>query len=207
MDRPPQAPLNKPKTDIRDDFPDQDVIVPFKKTNVKRGNPMNNVRSVPAKHKTMLKNGRSSKPPAKFEDWWAKVPISHVVHPAWRSLAPAAKDVMIVCIGKAGSAASKGIKDVKGRPKFNFVYKEAIRLLSISVPTFNHALDVLKERGFIGVSDPGGTLNGKGRPAQYFLKDSWKDWQPPPKKISNIEKFQKARRDENDIGGFKVLTA
>jgi hypothetical protein len=148
----------------------------------------------PAKHKATLPNGRSRKAPPKFEEWWAKVYISLVAHPAWKYLSPSAKDVLIVSIAKANNAASKGIKNADGNPRFQFTYAEANKLLRMTSPTFNDAMDKLKQKGFIGVSDPGGILSGKGRPAQYYLSDRWKEWIPPKRDTKNIEKARAARK-------------
>ena len=158
---------------------------------------MNSHRAKQAKCKAVLPNGRARKTPTKFEDLWAKVHVHLVIHPAWRHLSSSAKDVLIVSIVKASYSASKGIKNNAGHPKFQFTYAEAENLLRMPSPTFNHAMDELKERGFIGVSDPGGTMNGKGRPAKYFLSDKWKEWKAPVKSTKNIDKARAARKCGN----------
>lgn len=147
-----------------------------------------------AKHKATLANGRDRKPPTKFDDWWAKVYVSNVAHPAWRHLTASAKDVMIVITAKSSNAASKRVKDAAGRPKFKFTYSEAKQLLKMPTPTFSRAMNELKDKGFIKVSDPGGMLYGKGRPAEFLLSDKWKEWVPPPRNTNNIDKARAARK-------------
>ncbi len=150
----------------------------------------------PAKHRAVLHNGRDRKPPSKFEDWWAKVYVHIVIHPAWRHLSASAKDVMLICYAKAGNAASKGIKDSEGRPKFTFAFSEAEKVLKMPSPTFSRTLSELQEKGFIGVSCYGGILLGKGRPAEYHLTDRWKEWEPPPRDTTNITKARGCRKKE-----------
>lgn len=142
------------------------------------------------KHKAVLKS------PTRFEDWWAKVYVVDVIHPAWQHLTASAKDVMLICTAKASNAASKGQKDDSGRPKFEFTFSEAKRLLQMPSPTFNRALSELLEKGFLGISRHGGILFGKGFPAQYHVTDKWKEWQPPPKNTNNIHKARAARKSQ-----------
>jgi len=149
----------------------------------------------PAKCKAILPNGRDCTPPPRFEDWWAKIQVSDVAHPAWRHLSASAKDVIIVSIAKSSYAGSKGIKDAAGHPKFQFTFVEAKQLLKMTAPTFNRVMDELKNKGFIGVSDPGGILSGKGRPAKFYLSDKWKEWMPPPCDTKNIDKARAARKN------------
>ena len=163
----------------------------------------------PAKHKATLPNGRDRKPPARFEDWWAKVYVADIIHPAWRSLTASAKDVMLFAIAKSGNAASKGIKNAIGCPMFEFTHSEAKRLLGMPSPTFDRAKRELMEKGFIGVTDPGGRLDGKGRPAKYHLTDKWKEWQATPRDNTNMYKARAARKRGGkstlvvDISGIK----
>jgi hypothetical protein len=144
----------------------------------------------------VLASGRSSKAPPRFEDWWAKIYVTDISHPAWRHLTASAKDVMLICTAKAGNAASKGLKDDAGRPKFEFTFSEGKRLLHMPSPTFNRALTELLEKGFLGISRHGGICVGKGIPAQYHVTDKWKEWQPPAKDTTNIHKARAARKKQ-----------
>ncbi len=152
-----------------------------------------------AKHKAVLPNGRDRKAPLRFEDCWAKITVSMVIHPAWRHLSASAKDVLIICIIKAGNSAYHGNKDLSGRPVFSFVYSEAKQLLHMPDPTFKRVLRELEDKGHIAINKPGGILHGKGIPALYHLTDKWKEWVPPPVDLTNIGKARTARKLKSSV--------
>ena len=148
----------------------------------------------PAKHSTMLPNGRSAKGMPKLENWFAKIVIfDHIVHPAWRGLTKTATDIMIICIAKQGRAAAYKEK-FGGRPVFQFTVTEGTKLLSISRTTFTRAIHELIDTGFVELVSPGGILDGRGRAADYTLSKIWRTWQPPSRNMSNITKARAARQ-------------
>jgi hypothetical protein len=146
------------------------------------------------KHKAVLKNGRDSKRPLSFEECWTKVPVQLVAHSAWRHLTASAKDVLLVFRIKSGIAAAKGIMNSSGLPEVDFTYAEAAKVLQMTSPTFTRVVRELQAKGFIALSQPGGILNGKGRPARYTLSNDWQDWQPTPASNANIYKARASRR-------------
>jgi hypothetical protein len=148
----------------------------------------------PAKHATMLPNGRSAKGAPKAENWFSKIYINeHVLIPAWRHLTKNATDILIICIAKQGRAA-KYKEKFGGRPVFQFTVSEGTKLLSISRTTFCRAIQELQAVGFIELVSPGGILNGRGRAADYTQGKAWRTWQPPPPDTSNITKARAARK-------------
>lgn len=148
----------------------------------------------PAKHATMMSNGRSTKGVPKLENWFAQVYIAdHVLSPAWRSLTKTATDILIVCLAKQGRAA-KYKEKFGGRPVFQFTVSEGTKLLSISRTTFCRAIQELQAVGFIELVCPGGILNGRGRAADYTQGKAWRTCQPPPRNMSNIAKARAARK-------------
>lgn len=155
---------------------------------------MNASKSSVAKHKSTLPNGRSGKEVPKAENWFAKIHIYDLVAiPAWRSLTKTATDMAIIIKAKHSKAAAYNEKR-DGKPIFNFTVSEAERVLGISRPTCTRALDELKEKGFIEVIDPGGILNGKGRPAIFTWSSRWRSWEAPPRDNTNIIKARSMRK-------------
>jgi len=148
----------------------------------------------PAKHASMLPNGRSSRGVPKVENWFSKIYINeHVLIPAWRHLSKSATDLAIICIAKQGRAAAYK-ENFGGRPVFQFTVSEGTKLLSISRTTFCRAIQELQAVGFLELVSPGGILNGRGCAADYTLGKAWRDWQPPPRNMSNIAKARAARK-------------
>ncbi|MDK9719114.1 MAG: hypothetical protein OEL57_14610 [Trichlorobacter sp.] len=148
----------------------------------------------PAKHATMLPNGRSATGATKAENWFSKIKIyDHVLIPAWRHLTKNATDILIICIAKQGRAAAYQEK-FGGRPVFQFTVSEGTKLLSISRTTFCRAIKELHDVGFIELVCPGGILNGRGCAADYSISKAWRTWQPPPPDTSNITKARAARK-------------
>ncbi len=159
-----------------------------------------------AKHKSTLQNGRSSESASKVKNWFAQIPIHDLLaFPAWRSLSKTATDMAIVIKAKHSKAASFNEKR-DGRPIFNFTASEAERVLGISRPTCTRAFNELKEKGFVEVIDPGGILDGKGRPAIYTWSSRWRSWEAPPRNNANILKARSMRKKVGNCRQIKSVS-
>lgn len=155
---------------------------------------MTSKRLSEAKHKSTLPNGRSAKSPPDAKKWFAQIHILDLlVFPAWRSLSKTATDMAIIIKAKHSKAAAYDEKR-DGKPIFSFTASEAERVLGISRPTCTRAFNELKEKGFIDVIDPGGILNGKGRPAIFTWSSRWRSWEAPPRDNTNIIKARSMRK-------------
>ena len=148
----------------------------------------------------VLRNGRNGR--LRFEEMWAKVPVSLVIRPAWRGLSASAKDVYLIMIVKNGYAVKTGSKDPAGRPKFSFSYQEAQDLLGMPSPTFHRALQELQSKGFLCIAEYGGVLCGRGRAAKYIFSKAWEQWRPPKCNKIDMSKARAARAKKNEISGL-----
>lgn len=152
----------------------------------------------PAKHKSILANGRNSKRLPSFDQWHCRIFPKDMTYPAWRDLTKTATDVANICRAKNDHAAHVGNKTPTGRPCFEFTAKEAESTFLIPRPTFSRAIKELIACGFIEVERHGGTLDGKGIAALYRLSDSWKGRDRRPRDNSNIMKAREARKTRGD---------
>jgi len=152
------------------------------------------------KQNDMLSNGRNKKGLPKFENWHCRIFPKDITYPAWRHLSKTATDVANICRAKNDHAGACQRKDETGRPVFEFTATEAERTFLIPRPTFSKAIKRLIEIGFIEVARHGGTLDGKGVPTLYRLSDKWKEWTPPPRDNSNIQKARAARKKRREDG-------
>lgn len=152
-----------------------------------------------AKQKVVLPNGRNRKHPTQFEDLWAKMVVHHIIHPAWRNLTTSAKDVYMLIMIKNSHAGWIGRKDGSGKPKVVFSYSEAKKLLNMPSPTFSRALKELQAKGFVGMTECGGIVAGRGKAAQYHLSGEWMNWQPPKRDNSNLTKARAALKKKKKL--------
>lgn len=153
-----------------------------------------------AKHKTILPNGRTSKPLPKFENWYCRIFPKDITYPAWKDLSKSATDIANICRAKHDHAAHCGKKNKTGHPIFEFTATEAVEVFGFTKATFISALHKLIDFGFLEVEKHGGMLDGKGVPAIYRLSDEWKKRDRLPCDKSNIQKARAARKKPERTG-------
>ncbi|TGU75102.1 hypothetical protein E4633_06515 [Geomonas terrae] len=132
----------------------------------------------------VLANGRDAeKVDTPYKKIFCQVHLHELEYEAWHNLTASAIFCYLACRSKAGNAAFKKKKDQQGMPVFSFTHAEAIRVFKMTGATFTASMQKLVEEGFIEVSRPSGTFDGKGIAQLYTLSGAWKT--RPRKKKGN----------------------
>ncbi|MBK5278529.1 MAG: hypothetical protein JJE09_06665 [Bacteroidia bacterium] len=147
-----------------------------------------------SKGRGTLRNGRSAKGAAKFENKFSRVTMAMQETKAFISLSATAIRILLRAISKNSDPKNVCHKDEQGHPIFPFNHTEALNLCGLSDPVFTRGKNELEEKGFLKWHTRGGLRGANGVASLFTLCSEYKNWEPPLKPKRDMAKARAAKK-------------